>query len=140
MMPLSVQTFPIDPSASYTFVVIFSRCRGRWLFSRHRQRSTWETQGGHIEPGETPEEAARRELWEESGATAFALAPVRAYAVGDSPGGKGVVFFAEIETLGPLPESEMAEVQFFDDLPQALTYPEITPVLFRALPTGERPA
>ena len=38
---------------------------------------------------------------------------------------------AEIRALGPLPESEMAEVHAFDRLPENLTYPGITPVLAR---------
>lgn len=43
----------------------------------------------------------------------------------------GVVFLAEIRTLGPLPDSEMAEVCAFALLPDCLTYPGITPVLAR---------
>ena len=35
-----------------------------------------------------------------------------------------------IKTPGKLPESEMAEVKFFDQLPEELTYPMVTPVLF----------
>ena len=52
---------------SHRFVVILSTYCGKILLSRHAQRSTWETQGGHIEPGETPLEAAKRELSEETG-------------------------------------------------------------------------
>ena len=40
------------------------------------------------------------------------------------------MFRAEVRALGPLPESEMAEVRLFDALPEELTYPGITPVLF----------
>lgn len=29
-----------------------------------------------------------------------------------------------------MPETEIAEVQLFDELPRNLTYPDITPVLF----------
>lgn len=114
------------------FVVVLSRLEGKILLSRHRQRQTWETQGGHIEPGEGPDQAARRELIEESGAAAFTLRPLFDYWVGDeATDAGGVVFAAQIERLGPLPESEMAEVRAFDGLPENLTYPDITPHLFR---------
>ena len=43
-------------------------------------------------------------------------------------------FVARVATLGPLPESEMAEVRLFDALPplDELTYPGIAPVLWQA--------
>ena len=40
------------------------------------------------------------------------------------------MFAAVVNTPGELPESEMAEVKFFDELPDVLTYPLVTPVLF----------
>lgn len=125
------RVFPLDTFPVFKYVVVFSRMNGRWLFSRHRDRLTWETQGGHIEPGESPLEAARRELYEESGAKAFDLTPVCDYWAGDDAGSAvGAVFLAEITEIGALPESEMAEVRAFDGLPESLTYPAITPLLF----------
>ena len=129
--------FPLDTFPAPKYVVTFARYQGQWLFSRHRLRTTWETQGGHIEEGETPLQAARRELYEESGAVAFTITPMCDYWCGDRTGsGVGVVFLAEITQLGPLPESEMAEVRTFDGLPEELTYPEITPCLFEAITKG----
>lgn len=127
------RTFGFGALERYRYVVILSSWQGRILLSRHRARTTWETQGGHIEPGETPEQAARRELYEESGAVRYAMAALCDYWAGDEQtgvGASGRVFTAEIEELGPLPESEMAEVRLFDALPDELTYPAITPVLF----------
>ena len=66
----------IHPAGSLSplkYVVVCTAMDGRWLLSRHRERTTWETQGGHIEPGETPLDAARRELYEESGFTGAQL-------------------------------------------------------------------
>ena len=130
------RVFPLDTFPVFRYVVVFSRMNGRWLFSRHRQRQTWETQGGHIEPGETPIEAARRELYEESGAREFTITPAFDYWAGNNEGSSvGTVFLAEITALGPLPDSEMAEVRTFDDLPGAVTYPAITPMLFERIRT-----
>ena len=127
------RTYPLGTLTGLKYVVVLSRCGGRILLSRHRARATWETQGGHIEPGETLEQAARRELYEESGAVRYALTPLCDYWAGDAQTGEGAsgrVFAAEIEELEPLPESEMAETRLFDALPDTLTYPAITPVLF----------
>lgn len=117
----------------YKYVVILSEYKGKILLSRHRDRNTWETQGGHIEKGETPMEAAKRELFEESGAIVFQLEPLFDYWAGEEGSAtlnNGMVFGAIIEELGSLPNSEMAETKQFDQLPENLTYPEITPNLF----------
>ena len=128
------QTHPLGTLDTYKYVVVLSEYRGMWLLSRHRDRVTWETQGGHIEPGETPLDAARRELYEESGAADFEIrAAFDYYAADDNGYANGMVFLAHIRSLAPIPDSEMAEVRTFDDLPseEILTYPGITPVLFR---------
>jgi 8-oxo-dGTP pyrophosphatase MutT (NUDIX family) len=41
--------------------------RGRVLLVRHADRGQWVAPGGSIEPGERPEDAARREMREETG-------------------------------------------------------------------------
>lgn len=131
------KVFPLNTFPAHKYVVTFARYRDKWLFSRHRSRTTWETQGGHIEEGETPLQAARRELYEESGATEFTITPMFDYWAGDRTGSAvGVIFLAEITRLGDLPNSEMAEVRTFDALPENLTYPEITPFLYEAITKG----
>ncbi len=131
-MESTCRRLELGTAENLIYVVVLSRVGERILLSRHRARETWETQGGHIEPGETPLEAARRELYEESGATEFTLRPLFDYWAGDArQGAAGEVFLADIGRLGPLPPSEMAEVKLFDALPENLTYPHITPHLFR---------
>ncbi|MBQ2957801.1 MAG: Gfo/Idh/MocA family oxidoreductase [Clostridia bacterium] len=124
---------PLGSCAPYKYVVSFARYEGKWLFARHKERTTWETAGGHVEPGETPMEAAKRELYEENGALRARITPVCDYISG---GATGMVFLAEIDELGPIPESEMAEVRLFGGLPENLTYPAITPVLYKYLTEG----
>jgi len=46
---------------------VYARRDGRLLVIRHRRLDTWLPVGGELEEGETPLEAARRELREESG-------------------------------------------------------------------------
>ncbi|HWS30783.1 MAG TPA: NUDIX domain-containing protein [Clostridia bacterium] len=116
----------------YRFTVIFTRYGGKWLYCRQKHRDTWETAGGHIEKGETPLEGAKRELYEETGATKFYIRPTFDYAVHrDVEFSCGQVYYADIETLGAIPEgSEMAEVKPSDTFPDKLTYPAILPVLY----------
>ncbi len=129
--------YPAGTLGRYKFAVILARHRGKWVFCRHRARDTWEMPGGHIEPGETPLDAARRELYEESGAADFSIRPIFDYWACDEPHeaeaitwANGQVFLADIRALGPLPDSEMAEVRLFDALPENLTYPDIMRGLF----------
>ena len=51
------------------FAVIIAKHNGKWVFCKHRERSTWEVPGGHREQGEDILETAKRELYEETGAT-----------------------------------------------------------------------
>jgi 8-oxo-dGTP diphosphatase len=57
-----------DPTPRRAFSVsVFCRHGGAILLVRHRRLGTWLPVGGEIEPGETPLEAAVRELAEETG-------------------------------------------------------------------------
>lgn len=114
------------------FAVIAARYNDKWVFCRHRQRSTYECPGGHREPGETVEQAARRELWEETGASDYTLKPVCAYSVADGSAETfGMLYFAEIAAFKPLPDSEIGEVVLLDGSPSAWTYPLIQPKLLK---------
>ena len=129
---LQCSIHPLGTLSPYKYVVICANYRGQWLLSRHRERDTWETQGGHIEHGETALEAARRELYEESGVQDAEVIPVCDYCgFTDTRSANGVVFLAVVNALGTLPESEMAEVRLFDALPDNLTYPNVSPRLYR---------
>ena len=130
------KVYEVGALKTYKYVVILSTRCGKIMLSRHKQRTTWETQGGHVEPGETPMQAAERELYEESGAPRYDIRALCDYWAGDEitgEGATGMVFHAEIHELGPMPDSEMAEVRLFDGLPENLTYPGITPELYAYL-------
>lgn len=112
----------------FKYAVIAARYEGQWIFCRHRERTTWEIPGGHREPGETLEQTARRELFEETGALEAVLTPLSAYRVDDY----GMLFFAEVTKLGPLSmDYEIGEIRLRDTLPEDLTYPGIQPALFQ---------
>ena len=48
-------------------VAVFVAWEGKVLLHRHRKLGMWLPPGGHIEEGELPDEAAVREVWEETG-------------------------------------------------------------------------
>ena len=132
---LTVTFHPVDEieTGLLKFAVIVARYHDKWVLCRHRKRATWEIPGGHRESGETIDETARRELWEETGAIKAAFLRVCVYNVlCDGVPSYGMLYYAEIFETGLLPaDSEIAEICLFDTLPENLTYPAIQPHLFR---------
>ncbi len=51
------------------FVVIFTKYQDKWVYCWHKKRESYEHPGEHVEKGETPLAAAKRELYEETGIT-----------------------------------------------------------------------
>jgi 8-oxo-dGTP diphosphatase len=120
------------PDVELIYSIISAKFENKWIFVRHQKRSTWEIAGGHIEKDETSEEAARRELREETGAVRFNLDCVATYSVNkDGETGYGRLYLAEVFELGPIPYiSEIAEIISLDHLPENLTHPDIQPHLY----------
>lgn len=54
-------------SGRHFTVAVFVVWEGSVLLHRHRKLGIWLPPGGHIEPGELPDEAAAREVLEETG-------------------------------------------------------------------------
>ena len=121
------------PDAQLTYSVISARYGGKWVLVRHHKRSTWEIPGGHIEKDETADEAARRELMEETGALDFSIECISTYSVRkNGETGFGRLYLADISRIGPVPDiSEIAEIKLSDTLPADLTHPDIQPLLFQ---------
>ena len=120
------------PDSKLTYSVISAKLRNSWIFVRHHKRTTFEIAGGHIEEGETSDEAAGRELMEETGAVRFNLVCIATYSVTkDGETGWGRLYLAEVFEIGPVPDiSEIAEIVLSDHLPENLTHPDIQPHLF----------
>lgn len=119
--------------ALLAFAVIVCRYKGRFLYCRHKERDTYEVPGGHREFGESILDAAHRELFEETGATAYRLFAISVYGIKkeNMPESFGMLYYAEIEILGRLPESEICEIYLDDGLPEKLTYPDMQPALMK---------
>ena len=107
------------------YVIIGARTDGKWIFVRHRDRQTWELPAGHIEEGESPDAAARRELYEETGTIQAHIRPLFDYTV-ETNGryGAGRLYLAEVIKRADLPESEIGEIQIAAVSPEPATYPE----------------
>ena len=116
--------------AEYTRVVCVCRYKDKYLFSYNKKRNGWEIPGGHIEEGETWEEAAKREMFEETGATKIKVTPVCVYKISTY----GLLCYCEILDLDKLPEEyEMSEIMLSDSLPDNLTFPDSFKLYFETV-------
>ena len=136
IIELECKTYPFGTLNDYIWADIISFNNDKWIFSKHKERTTWESPGGHIEKGETPLEAAKRELFEESGAVDFDMEPLCDYWVGGALNGvdvtgNGQVFLANVRTLTNIPgDSEMEKICLLDSPPSNLTYPHYLREIF----------
>lgn len=116
------------------FAVIIAKTDGKWVFCKHKKRDTYEIPGGHREAGETIEETAKRELYEETGAIDFALKPICVYSVTapDNFDGEetfGMLYFADIASFEEELHSEIEKIYITEKLVGNWTYPKIQPKL-----------
>ncbi len=116
----------------YTRVICVCRYKGKYVFSYNKKRNGWEIPGGHIEEGESWQEAAKREMYEETGATKIEVEPISVYKISTY----GILCFCEILELEELPkEYEMEKIMLSDNLPDNLTFPESSKLYFETVKT-----
>ncbi len=116
------------------FAVIIATYHGKNVFCKHKKRDTLEIPGGHREIGETIMETARRELYEETGAIDFEIAPICVYSVIDPDNFDGaetfgMLYHAEISTFAAELHREIEQIIILDGRPDRWTYPKIQPML-----------
>lgn len=116
------------------FAVIITKSAGKWVFCKHRERNTYEVPGGHREEGESIEDTARRELYEETGAVLFSIKPVCVYSVITGEGDArtetfGKLYFADVTEFEEQLHSEIEKIILTDELVENWTYPLIQPKL-----------
>lgn len=131
-----VQFYDTAEDGLLKFAVIIARSKGKWVFCKHRERDTYEVPGGHREPGETIEETARRELYEETGAITYTLQKVCVYSVTvpdrfDGQESFGMLYYAEIEDFEKELHSEIEKIILAEKPVEDWTYPEIQPRLLK---------
>lgn len=119
------------------YALIPSTYQGQWVWVMNKKRGGLEFPAGHVEPGETPDAAARRELEEETGARDYRIWPVSYYAISlpepdgaFSPERYGRLYYAELYNLGPT-HSEIDHLVLSGKMPGNLSFPDIQPVLLR---------
>lgn len=132
MIQVTIYNYNAVEDECLKFAVIVAKTDGKWIFCKHKARDTYEIPGGHREAGEAIDETARRELYEETGATEFDLCPVCVYSIcNDGEETYGMLYYADVKALEPELHSEIEKILITEDLPKAWTYPDIHPKLLK---------
>jgi 8-oxo-dGTP diphosphatase len=129
-------------------VAIFARHDGRVLLIKHKRLGTWLPVGGEIEPGETPLQAARRELFEETGlegrfhlqlgvqGTPPGLIGYEEHAAGSKGLHMNFAFVADVARDTIVTNQEFDEHQWVDDLGEVDCPPNVRELAAIALRAG----
>lgn len=116
------------------FAVIIAKTNGEWVFCKHKKRSTYEMPGGKREQGENILDAAKRELYEETGAIKYEIKPICVYSVtvSNELGEEetfGMLYFADVFEFEKELHSEIEKIIVTENLIDNWTYPLIQPKL-----------
>ena len=130
MLEVNLYNLGYRDESEYTRVVCVSRYQGKFVFCFNKKRNGWEIPGGHIEEGETWQDAVKREMYEETGATKINVIPISVYKISTF----ALLCFCEILEMEKLPEEyEMSDILFLEDLPDNLTYHDTFKLYFKTV-------
>jgi len=108
------------------YVSMVVKYNEKFVFSYHRKSEKWDHIGGHVEKGETPLAAAKRELFEETGAIDFDIVPVfdcETFKQDGTLHNNTRKYFVKVREFTNLPDgSEMDKIGFFDEIPVDFRY------------------
>ncbi len=101
-----------------TFVLVALQYSQQYLMVYHRQREAWEIVGGRMQSGEAPLEAAKREVFEETGQIVTGLnlkGALRLYKPTGRRTVDGLLYFTELTHLEQFTaNSEIAAIRLWD--------------------------
>lgn len=100
------------------FVYVIAFNGDKFVMVRHRERA-WEMPGGRLLKGETHEQAAVREFFEETGMSLELVGNIRIA----KPGGKVFVGLVRGKLCEKPTEYNIVEVKEFSELPPLLSFP-----------------
>ena len=129
---VEVKFYDVVDDSLLKFAVIIAKSDDKWVFCKHQERNTYEIPGGHREPGELIDDTARRELYEETGATDYTLKRICVYSVTAPDNFNGVeafgmLYFADVLSFEKELHNEIEKIIMTDRLVNDWTYPLIQP-------------
>jgi len=108
----------------YVWMVV--KYNEKFVLCYHRKSKKWDYVGGHVEKNESPLAAAKRELFEETGAVDFDIVPICDFQHFLKDGtfhNHGRTYFVNVRKFIDLPsDSEMDKIGFFDEVPDDFRY------------------